>query len=1542
MKLESILPRWLRRTSGKGRRDALNRFARSRRLSLERLEDRCLLAARAWTGAGLNDLWSNPANWDGGTTVPASGDDVTIANVAGSSEVIFDQSATRFGATLSLGSLVSDEPFRITDDAFDDVTQLNLSGPGTFRFNNTLTMSAGFLFGDGTVTVEGLLTWSGGEIGGTGITNANAGLVLTGFPILAGTRTMNNAAAAIFNGTANWSVNAHPLSVFNNLATGSFTIDGNNDYSGGTFNNMGTFIKRAGASGDGISRFGVFNQTSATAVDLQSGTLQLGGGTHTGDFDFTNAVLELRGTSNFDSGSDLTGTTFKVTDGVHNFNLGSSYTVTGSSTFSGGTTTFNSSVAAVSGAVTINGGVANVNQNLSTTTLNLFFGTLGGSGTVDVSGLTTWSGGNMSGSGITNANGGLALTGFRVDLLNSRTINNAGPATFNGTANGFVSADGLTVFNNLATGSFTIDGNNDYSGGTFNNMGTFIKRAGASGDGISAFRVFNQTSAIAVDVQSGTLRLTSGTHTGDFDFTGAVLELGPVFGTSNFNSGSDLTGTTLNVTAGNHSFNAGSSFNVTGSSTFLAFSTTTFNGSALALSEAMVIGGTVNVNQNFRTTNLTLFGTLGGSGTVDVAGLTTWFGAMIGSGVTNANGGLTLSGSPNNSRTVNNAAAASFNGTASSFFSNGGGGIFNNLAGGRFTIDGNNGISGGVFNNMGTLIKRAGASGNGITRFTSSFSNPGTLDVQSGTLQLESTFSNFSSSTKTLAGGAFLVAGTFRFPNADIVTNDASIVLSGAASQILNHNTSGNGIANFSSNTAAAHFTLVNRNLGTNAAGALFGNAGNMIFDGGTFTVAGSSEYRQTGGNTTLVHGGLIAPLVNIEAGTLGGNGMVTGAVNNTGGAVTPGLSPGIVTVTGDYDQASAGALNVEIAGRAPAAEGVPGTDFDQLDVRGNATLSGTLNISVLASFVPVPGDVYPIIPNAAGLAGTFSTVNGSQINTDGFFFDPEYTPTAFNLVVSRLDAGPDLHADEATPFDLLATFTDPGDSDSYTATIDWGNGSAVEAGTVDQNNNTISGSHTYGDNGVFTIIVRLFGADGSRATDRFILTVDNVSPTADAGGPYDAPEGGVVELTGTGSDVAGANDPLTFTWDLDGDGLFGETGAGAARGDEVGANPTFNAAGLDGPSVVIVTLRVNDGDGGVTDDTATIHVTNVAPSADAGGPYDVPEGSTVALTGTGSDVAGANDPLTFTWDLDGDGIFGETGVDATRGDEVGANPTFNAAGLDGPSTFIVTLRVNDGDGGVTDDTATIHITNVAPSADAGGPYNVLREGVVELAGSGSDVAGANDPLTFTWDLDGDGIFGETGADAARGDEVGTNPTFNAAGLPGRSIVVVTLRVNDGDGGITDDTATINVSKQKEKKKKTHAAAGHDVLIAGAGRDLLIGLGKDRIVGNSDDDIIIAGNLAYQLLGDDINDIMAKWTSARDYTTRVANLRGEGPGPRLNGFVFLEVGDPEATVFDDDDKLTGASGMDWFFANLDDGTLDTITDQHDSEFGRAGSLPRRR
>src|SRR5207302_7458776 len=86
-------------------------------------------------------------------------------------------------------------------------------------------------------------------------------------------------------------------------------------------------------------------------------------------------------------------------------------------------------------------------------------------------------------------------------------------------------------------------------------------------------------------------------------------------------------------------------------------------------------------------------------------------------------------------------------------------------------------------------------------------------------------------------------------------------------------------------------------------------------------------------------------------------------------GLVSPGFSTERLMISSDYTQATNGALNIEIAGTNP------GTDFDQLIVSNAVTLNGTLNVSFLNGFQPLPNSSFTFL-SAANVQGTFASFN--------------------------------------------------------------------------------------------------------------------------------------------------------------------------------------------------------------------------------------------------------------------------------------------------------------------------------------------------------------------------------------------------------------------------------------------------------------------------------------------------------------------------------------------------------------------------------------
>ncbi|MCA9037595.1 MAG: hypothetical protein KDA91_20815, partial [Planctomycetaceae bacterium] len=242
------------------------------------------------------------------------------------------------------------------------------------------------------------------------------------------------------------------------------------------------------------------------------------------------------------------------------------------------------------------------------------------------------------------------------------------------------------------------------------------------------------------------------------------------------------------------------------------------------------------------------------------------------------------------------------------------------------------------------------------------------------------------------------------------------------------------------------------------------------------------------------------------------------------------------------------------------------------------------------------------------------------------------------------------------------------------------------------------------GDTAVFhpvtdgSFVIRLDAEllDGSLSSvqQSFELLPLNAPPVANAGGPYQVSEGGTLQLSGAeSSDPDLPDDILHFEWDLDGDGIFGETGADAARGDESGATPVFDAGSLDGPDSHVVQLRVTDSYGETDISETTISVVNVAPVPVIEQISDSRlEGSEIVVTGAATDPAGSGDTLAYDYRVYKNGA--ETVFASASGTDL-LSFTFTP---DDNGSYQIVLTVSDEDGGTASVSETITVSNVAPA----------------------------------------------------------------------------------------------------------------------------------------------------------------------------------------------------------------------------------------------------
>jgi hypothetical protein len=299
-----------------------------------------------------------------------------------------------------------------------------------------------------------------------------------------------------------------------------------------------------------------------------------------------------------------------------------------------------------------------------------------------------------------------------------------------------------------------------------------------------------------------------------------------------------------------------------------------------------------------------------------------------------------------------------------------------------------------------------------------------------------------------------------------------------------------------------------------------------------------------------------------------------------------------------------------------------------------------------------------------------------------------------------------------------------------------------------------------------------------------------------------------------------------------------GGFGGGSGAGSSDFANPGGGGAGMGGAlfnqagtlTVTNCTFYGNSATGGASggtganagqglggaifnhDGTLTVMSSTFSGNSaanDAGGVYNLADGATATLTLSNTILFGDTSGNTADLTAGTSGAGGSTNVTSGVGNLIGAeagfagtvvsttDPGLAALAANGGPTQTMAIDASSSAAGAGDAAAASGLTtdqrgaprftyggidigafqiNAAPTANAGGPYQIYVGGSLTLdASASSDPDG--DTLTYSWDINGDGVFG---------DATGVSPTLtwsqlNALGITGTfSTVHLAVEVSDG------------------------------------------------------------------------------------------------------------------------------------------------------------------
>jgi PKD repeat protein len=363
-------------------------------------------------------------------------------------------------------------------------------------------------------------------------------------------------------------------------------------------------------------------------------------------------------------------------------------------------------------------------------------------------------------------------------------------------------------------------------------------------------------------------------------------------------------------------------------------------------------------------------------------------------------------------------------------------------------------------------------------------------------------------------------------------------------------------------------------------------------------------------------------------------------------------------------------------------------------------------------------------------------TYNVSLTVTDSGGLSSTATTTAAiaqNLPI--VSAGPSKTGNEGTAIQFGGTASGGVGTLSYS----WSFG---DGGTA---SGSLTPSHTYLVHGNYTATLTVTDSLSHSVSSTTTVTVNDVAPAVNSGGPYSGKAGTAIQFTGSASSP-NPTDTFSYSW------TFGD----GATSTQQSPTHIYTTA-----KTYNVTLAVTNAGGLSTTATTTAVVSANPITVSAGPSKSGNEGTAISFVGTASGGVGT---LSYSW------TFGDTG---TATGTLTPSHTYLTHG-----SYTATLTVTDSQSNSASATTTVTVNDVAPTVNSGGPYSGKAGTAIQFTGSASS-PNPTDTFGYSWNF-GDGV---TSTQQSPTHIYPTSKTYN-----------VTLTVTNAGGLSTPATTTAVVS----------------------------------------------------------------------------------------------------------------------------------------------------